>query len=157
MTPRRRVGIKRVAQGEVKMVNGRRIASPEYQAWQSMRNRVENPRGKDYRYYGGRGIKMTSRWLAFANFLIDMGRRPSQQHTLDRKNVNGNYYKRNCRWATRAQQSQNRTDTRFSLASAKRIRRLYQTGKYFQIDIAAMYGSSQAAISQITRNAAWKA
>jgi hypothetical protein len=53
-------------------------------------------------------------------------------------------------------QSQNRTDTRFSQKKVAKIRKLYGTGRYRQIDIAALFGTSQAAISQITRNAAWR-
>ncbi len=144
-------------QGEVKLIDGKRISSPEYRAWQQAKNRVCNPKAKDFRYYGGRGIRMDDRWFdSFAVFLADMGRRPSKLHTLDRIEVNGNYCKKNCRWATRRQQSQNRTDTRFSPDDVKKIRELYATGKYYQKDIALMYGSTQAAISQITRNAAWK-
>lgn len=148
------IGVRKV-QGEVKTINGRRVATPEHIAWQQMKNRCLNSRAQDYHYYGGRGIKVCERWKTFANFLADMGRRPSSFHTLDRKNVNGNYNKRNCRWATRKQQSQNRTDTRFSTKKVKKIRELYATGRYRQIDIARRYRTSQAAISQITRNAAW--
>ena len=121
-----------------------------------MKNRCLNPKAKDFRYYGKRGIKICERWLKFENFLADMGRKPTPQHTLERKNVNGNYQKRNCMWATRARQSQNRTDTRFSQKKVAKIRKLYGTGRYRQIDIAALFGTSQAAISQITRNAAWR-
>lgn len=85
--------------------------SPEYTAWQRMKDRCLNEASKDYRYYGGRGITVCDRWLGergFLNFLSDMGRRPTQQHTLDRKNNDLGYSKRNCRWATRAEQSRNR-------------------------------------------------
>lgn len=82
--------------------------TPEYRAWVQMRQRCNNKRMPDYKYYGGRGISVCKRWSLFANFLKDMGKRPTGKHTLDRKRVNGNYTPRNCRWATRAQQSRNR-------------------------------------------------
>lgn len=155
---KRQAGVRAPRHGEIKRgIDGRRLPSAEYRAWQNMRNRVLNPNAEDYAYYGGRGIKITPRWDLFVNFLEDMGRRPTPLHTVDRKNVNGNYCKANCRWATREQQSQNRTDTRFSREKVKKIRELYATGSYRQIDLARMYGSTQAAISQITRNVAWKA
>ena len=94
--------------GEVKWVNGKRCPTPEYRAWQALRNRCTNVNSKDYPYYGGRGISFCARWGRYENFLADMGRRPSSQHTLDRKNTDGNYCKRNCRWATRKEQSRNR-------------------------------------------------
>lgn len=36
------------------------------------------------------------------------------------------------------------------------IRRLYATGKYRQTDLARMFGSTQAGVSQIIRNASWR-
>lgn len=94
--------------GEVKYVNGRRVASPEYRSWQMMKNRCLNTNARDYAYYGGRGITLCKRWYVFENFLADMGRRPSPAHTLDRVNSKKGYSKRNCRWATRKEQSRNR-------------------------------------------------
>lgn len=142
--------------GEVFYVNGKRCATPEYRSWQMMKNRCLNPRAGDYRYYGGRGITLCERWMIYDNFIADMGRKTTPLHTLDRKNVNKNYTKSNCRWATRAEQSQNRTDTRFNVTSVRRIRQLYASGCYYQYEIAAMFETSQAAISQITRGDTWK-
>lgn len=81
--------------------------TPEYMTWYAMRQRVNNPRHEHFRYYGGRGIKICLRWRNFANFLADMGKRP-QGKTLDRKNTNGNYTPKNCRWATWKEQAASR-------------------------------------------------
>lgn len=95
--------------GEVSLVNGKRVASPEYRSWQMMKNRCLNPRAHDFVYYGGRGITICKKWReSFEAFLADMGRRPSALHTLDRKDANKNYTPSNCRWATRQEQSRNR-------------------------------------------------
>jgi hypothetical protein len=73
-----------------------------------MVKRCSNPRSWAWKYYGGRGIDVCARWRqSFADFLADMGERPAGL-TLDRKNNDGNYEPKNCRWATRAEQSQNR-------------------------------------------------
>jgi len=83
----------------------------EYRTWKEMRARCENTNGPAYRLYGGRGITVCERWRkSFEAFLADMGPRPSRKHSLDRKNVNGNYEPANCRWATSRQQNQNRRD-----------------------------------------------
>lgn len=94
--------------GEIQRIDGKRVASPEYRSWQMMRNRCNNPKARDYPYYGGRGITICKRWDKFENFLADMGRRPAAAYTLERKRTNGNYTPRNCIWATRETQARNR-------------------------------------------------
>lgn len=86
--------------------------SPTYGSWQSMLTRCFNAKHRQYKYWGGRGITVCARWMTFENFLADMGQR-SDGTTLDRYPDNdGNYEPGNCRWATPAQQTANRRNTR---------------------------------------------
>lgn len=85
---------------------------PEYRAWASMMQRCRNTRCERYPRYGGRGIAVCERWNSAAAFLADMGPRPSQDHSLDRIDNEGNYEPANCRWATRSMQQQNKTSYR---------------------------------------------
>lgn len=81
---------------------------PEYSAWAHAKERCFNPKVRNYSSYGGRGITMCERWAKdFAAFSADMGPRPSPQHSLDRKDNDGDYEPDNCQWATRKHQNQN--------------------------------------------------
>ncbi len=84
--------------------------SREHRSWASMRGRCINPSNHAYHLYGGRGITVCKRWDKFENFLADMGKCPVGM-TLDRKDNDGDYTTKNCRWATMKQQVRNRRTT----------------------------------------------
>jgi len=86
--------------------------SREYRSWDAMRARCTNRKCKDFPDYGGRGITVCDHWKSFANFLADMGPKPSPQHSIDRRDNDGNYEPGNCRWATALEQRHNRRDSR---------------------------------------------
>lgn len=85
----------------------------EYRAWQSARIRCSSPKHKSYRRYGGRGIVMHREWADdFHAFLRHIGPRPSNKHTLDRKDNSKGYVPGNVRWATMTEQANNRDNNR---------------------------------------------
>jgi hypothetical protein len=45
----------------------------------------------------------------YINFLADMGKKPSSEYTIERKNNDGDYCPENCIWATMEVQSRNKT------------------------------------------------
>ena len=96
-----------------------------YKIWQQMIQRCENPNDKNYKYYGGRGIKVCECWHSFENFYADVGD-PPEGKSLDRwPNNNGNYEPANWRWATKIEQANN----------TKALKLFLAFGPYNQIEI----------------------
>jgi hypothetical protein len=74
-----------------------------------MKGRCHSPNHQSYNYYGKRGIKVCAEWRkSFDNFIRDMGRRPSDDYTLDRIDNDGDYCPENCKWTTWQDQSINK-------------------------------------------------
>lgn len=84
--------------------------TPEHRAWCGMMTRCywSKPGDRNYDLYRGAGVVVADRWHDFANFLADMGAKPSPRHSLDRfPDAAGNYKPGNCRWATAKEQARN--------------------------------------------------
>lgn len=79
-----------------------------------MKRRCTDIKSSNYKYYGERGIKVE--WKSYQEFKDDMYKSYKEhaklfgekQTTIDRIDVNGNYCKKNCRWATWKEQSGNK-------------------------------------------------
>jgi hypothetical protein len=87
-----------------------RKPSPELHTYYTAKDRCNNPRCKDYRNYGGRGIEF--RFASFLEFLAEVGERPSPQHSLDRINNDGHYEPGNVRWVLIVTQARNKRTNR---------------------------------------------
>ena len=81
-----------------------------YSIWSNMVSRTNNPNVPCYSYYGGRGIKVCDTWksnfLSFYAWAVFSNY--SDELTLDRIDVDGDYTPSNCRWATMKEQALNR-------------------------------------------------
>ena len=83
--------------------------APEYTCWVQMKQRCYNTCLPKYLEYGARGITVCDRWRdSYHDFLADMGRRPSDKHSIDRIDNDGNYEPGNCRWALADVQNKNK-------------------------------------------------
>lgn len=86
-----------------------------YKKWLAIKKRCSKQYTKDYKNYGGRGIKVCDEWkndfMNFYNWAIENGYR--EDLTLDRIDVNGNYEPNNCRWITNLEQQNNKRNNRY--------------------------------------------
>ena len=91
-----------------------------WKVWEGMIERFDRKKSISYKYYGGRGIGVCSRWRLFENFFEDMGQAPSGK-SLDRLDNSKGYSKDNCRWATARDQMRNRRDSIYLSYRGRRL------------------------------------
>lgn len=104
---------------------------PLYTVWRGMLHRCYNPKAKQFKDYGGRGIKVCPEWRDnFRQFAADMTPRPIG-YTLDRIDNDKGYSPKNCKWSTRKEQQRNQRRTHVVTIEGK---------KYKAIELAELTG-----------------
>lgn len=101
-------------------INATHLKSGErlYRVWLKMRERCNTTSNKNFKHYGGRGIKICEEWndyTVFRTWALDNGydkNAPFGKCTLDRINNNGNYEPLNCRWVDMKIQANNKRNSK---------------------------------------------
>lgn len=87
-----------------------------YRIYHHMIDRCKNKNDANYKDYGMRGIEVCEEWTGeqgFENFYKwSMENGYSEELTIDRINVNGNYEPNNCRWTDNNVQANNKRNNR---------------------------------------------
>lgn len=110
-----------------------------YKCWSSIKQRCLNPKCAEYFNYGGRGITVCDEWKnSFYEFLEwSMNNGYSDDLTIDRIDVNGNYEPANCRWADRDTQNYNKRETRKVLICGE-WKNLLEISKEYEIPLVTL-------------------
>jgi hypothetical protein len=107
-----------------------------YRIWRNIKYRCNTETCKDFSHYGGRGIKLCEAWVnsfeTFHAWAMDNGY--SDDMTIDRIDVDGDYSPENCRWVTWLEQQNNKRDSVFITINGKT-----QTAKQWSRETGVCY------------------
>ena len=86
-----------------------------YKCWLGIKTRCFNQKDKSYEDYGKRGITMCAEWKDSYESFRDWARKNgyTNELTIERIDVNGNYEPNNCTWVTKAQQQRNKRNNKY--------------------------------------------
>jgi len=101
---------------------------PEYRAYGGAKSRCNNARHSAWRYYGGRGIRF--KFKTFEEFFKEVGKRPSKEHSLNRRDNNGHYELGNVEWSTKAEQAHNRRHYTHKVRHGSGVSKHKKSGKW---------------------------
>jgi len=131
---------------------------PLYEVWFSIKRRCYNPNRKDYKYYGGRGIKICEEWKedykAFFDWCIANGW--IQGLEIDREDNDKDYTPSNCRIVTHAENSRNSRFAKLTEPKVHTIKQLLERNNLKQTEIANLFNVNQRTISAIKTGIIWK-
>lgn len=106
---------------------GQSKTNPLYKTYWGARRRCTIKADKDYKRYGGKGVKFE--WNNFLEFQRDMEKSylkhikkyGKKNTSIDRTNSKGNYCKENCKWSTTSEQARNKSTNKFITYKGKTL------------------------------------
>lgn len=110
-----------------------------YSIWTDMKSRCYNKNFPKYISYGNREIKICDEWRTYENFENwAVANSYSDDLTIDRIDVNGNYEPSNCRWITNKEQARNKTNA-IMLTYKGKTKQLIEWCEELQLSYVAVY------------------
>ena len=111
-----------------------------YRIYYNMKSRCYNESVPCYQYYGGKGVSVCKEWLdsfdSFRTWALSNGY--SEQLTLDRIDVHGDYSPSNCRWIPMEAQAKNKSRTISVVIDGREIQ-LHQLSDETGISYSTLY------------------
>ena len=126
-----------------------------YGIWHSMKNRA-NGTSNQYNRKIYAHVDMCEEWqdyLPFKDWALANGY--ADTLTIDRIDNSKGYYPDNCRWATMAEQAQNRRNTRFNSTAIRDMRNKYAAGARLT-DLAREHGTCPSSVLKIVKQQRWR-
>lgn len=129
-----------------------------YKIWDGIKQRCLNSSAKNYKDYGGRGIKVCIEWKVDFNIFKDWATQNGYRNDLqiNRIDNDGNYEPNNCNWVTSQVNNQNQRSTKLNGIKVIEIRNLHKTGNYTLKKLAEDYSVSITTIHEIITNKHWR-
>ena len=123
--------------GEKHNESGKRL----YNIWMGMKQRCYNQNESAYKYYGEQGITVYNVWkdsyIAFKEWSLANGY--TDDLSIDRIDINGNYEPDNCRWTTNEVQARNTRVLRSTNTSGFRGVSWHKRDEKWQVNICVNY------------------
>lgn len=111
-----------------------------YFVYNSMKDRCKNKHTKNYKNYGGRGIRVCEEWdkgyEPFLDWALSNGYKEGLQ--LDRIDNNGNYCPENCRWVS-CKQNRNNTRVNNLITYKNETHTISEWADIFKINYMTLY------------------
>jgi len=127
-----------------------RDAAPKlYYVWKGIRARCYSPAATSYRYYGGKGIRLSNEWNDWENFFTDMANDYEPGLSLDRIDADKDYSKDNCRWVTKGEQSRNRPSFNRNITIDGESKTMSEWCRHYGITRQGFYGRVRRGMSEV--------